>query len=124
MIRRPPRSTPTDTLLPSPTLVRSPLPTPHEQPALVEAVRAVAPEFHSLGKDAKARPARRTGDVVALEAGAQFVVTRLEGRATVERPRLVRRPGAELGRSEEHTAELQSLIRFSYAVLCLKNKNY
>src|SRR3546814_6575628 len=31
--------------------------------------------------------------------------------------------GAALGRSEEHTSELQSLMRISYAVFCLKNKN-
>src|SRR3546814_10321038 len=32
-------------------------------------------------------------------------------------------PGINLGRSEEHTSELQSLIRISYAVSCLKKKN-
>src|SRR3546814_2808846 len=33
------------------------------------------------------------------------------------------RPGEILGRSEEHTSELQSLMRISYAVFCLKKKN-
>src|SRR3546814_9771538 len=32
--------------------------------------------------------------------------------------------GAEYGRSEEHTSELQSLMRISYAVLCLKKKKH
>src|SRR3546814_4465197 len=35
---------------------------------------------------------------------------------------LLRRGGTILGRSEEHTSELQSLMRISYAVFCLKNK--
>src|SRR3546814_2941190 len=35
----------------------------------------------------------------------------------------VRRAGIEVGRSEEHTSELQSLMRISYAVFCLKKKN-
>src|SRR3546814_10607293 len=33
-------------------------------------------------------------------------------------------PGAQPFRSEEHTSELQSLMRISYAVFCLKKKNY
>src|SRR3546814_8628579 len=36
---------------------------------------------------------------------------------------LLDRRGAHLDRSEEHTSELQSLMRISYAVFCLKNKN-
>src|SRR3546814_2832065 len=35
----------------------------------------------------------------------------------------VYRPGAKIARSEEHTSELQSLMRISYAVFCLKKKN-
>src|SRR3546814_4547335 len=54
-------------------------------------------------------------------SGRMFERVRLTDRAlTVERhsPR-----GAPLGRSEEHTSELQSLMRISYAVFCLKKKN-
>src|SRR3546814_1507931 len=36
---------------------------------------------------------------------------------------LAKRDGAPVGRSEEHTSELQSLMRISYAVFCLKKKN-
>src|SRR3546814_10181468 len=48
-------------------------------------------------------------------------------RQRLDRPRLVRIVGAELDhliaiRSEEHTSELQSLMRISYAVFCLKKK--
>src|SRR3546814_3157607 len=77
MIRRPPRSTRTDTLFPYTTLFRS---------------------GHAAGA-ARHLPGRR--------------------RRLLD-PRLGRRRGA---RSEEHTSELQSLMRISYAVFCLKKKN-
>src|SRR3546814_4001362 len=73
MIRRPPRSTRTDTLFPYTTLFRS--------------------------RPPGTRPARRGSD----------------GRTAV------RRAGADR-RSEEHTSELQSLMRISYADFCLKKK--
>src|SRR3546814_4825352 len=60
--------------------------------------------------------------VVVLAAGSALVVTRWAGRA-VDRAHLTafeRDPF--LGRSEEHTSELQSLMRISYAVFCLKKK--
>src|SRR3546814_1922052 len=77
MIRRPPRSTRTDTLFPYTTLFRS---GPAECRSDLPALRLRAP----------ARPAPRCRD---------------------------------RGRSEEHTSELQSLMRISYAVFCLKKKN-
>src|SRR3546814_5135926 len=95
MIQRPPRSTRTDTLFPYTTLFRSP------QPAL--------------------RALRRLRAVAALRAGRPAGVQRraaLPARAR-DRPRPAR-PGR--ARSEEHTSELQSLMRISYAVLCLKKK--
>src|SRR3546814_1379214 len=45
-----------------------------------------------------------------------------EGRAACRRDRRHHRDGAK-ARSEEHTSELQSLMRISYAVFCLKKKN-
>src|SRR3546814_7986154 len=84
MIRRPPRSTRTDTLFPYTTLFRS---TPAEKLAIaVEDTPFRAVEMKSEGA----------------------------GRAR----RLIFR----LDRSEEHTSELQSLMRISYAVFCLKKK--
>src|SRR3546814_1209838 len=77
MIRRPPRSTRTDTLFPYTTLFRSHL---------------------------------------RLGQGGMTAIAVVEGRS--ERGR---RP-ARAGRSEEHTSELQSLMRSSYAVFCLKKK--
>src|SRR3546814_8317476 len=97
MIRRPPRSTRTDTLFPYTTLFRSigVLRSPLRQHNVRFLVRhqALSPQAH--------RPAH----------------VRADGRAPVVRAR--RRPA----RSEEHTSELQSLIRISYAVFCLKKKN-
>src|SRR3546814_9587483 len=100
MIRRPPRSTLTDTLFPYTTLFRS--------LDLVDSVVLLR------GKGSKER-------VVPVGSFARDAVT-----AYVEGGRrdLVNdgRGGAAL-RSEEHTSELQSLMRISYAVFCLKKKN-
>src|SRR3546814_15384079 len=92
MIRRPPRSTRTDTLFPYTTL------------------------FRSLGrieglKDAQAR-LRKFGGCVAIgfQSFAQVKQVYGEGAQTI------------VERSEEHTSELQSLMRISYAVFCLKKK--
>src|SRR3546814_5771095 len=101
MIRRPPRSTRTDTLFPYTTLFRS-LPgrvlllLPHEAEILLRRVRILGVvEHHGLGEQMQLgrladRPLRH-GDMVDV-------------------------------RSEEHTSELQSLMRISYAVFCLKKK--
>src|SRR3546814_6176046 len=94
MIRRPPRSTRTDTLVPDTTLFRS-----------------------------HARYIRETGDALALDdfvariaADEQFAARwgdlgPVYGKQWVD------------WRSEEHTSELQSLMRISYAVFCLKKKH-
>src|SRR3546814_1466231 len=88
MIRRPPRSTRTDTLFPYTTLFRS---------------RRAAEARPGGGLAARDRPAGRPAQ------GAAEAALRGERR------------GAE-ARSEEHTSELQSLMRISYAVFCLKKK--
>src|SRR3546814_4556676 len=84
MIRRPPRSTRTDTLFPYTTLFRS-IRTHRTRARDVEVVRA-------------ARTAVAASGLPALSADVEFP------------------------RSEEHTSELQSLMRISYAVFCLKKK--
>src|SRR3546814_6482321 len=93
MIRRPPRSTRTDTLFPYTTLFRS---------HLVGAAAAVA----------RSAPAimLRTGIAARATGFLGGTVGRLLGAEPRER-------------SEEHTSELQSLMRISYAVFCLKKKN-
>src|SRR3546814_7248646 len=95
MIRRPPRSTRTDTLFPYTTLFRS-----------LRRDDPPGPGRSRPEGDAGARRSGRTGKGNA-EAGRQGV------------PRI----GWLHRRSEEHTSELQSLMRISYAVFCLKKKN-
>src|SRR3546814_10812352 len=95
MIRQPPRSTRTDTLFPYTTLFRSP-----QSAGLVDA--------HSF-------PLRAAGRISHGDAEAEKLIAKEVAAA----PILIR---ARL-RSEEHTSELQSLMRISYAVFCLKKKN-
>src|SRR3546814_15842237 len=97
MIRRPPRSTRTDTLVPSTTLVRS---------------------RNRLHRNEAERGVLDRVVILDLGVGIAFGI-RQHGAIPVC---LVRQP-AEVGRSEEHTSELQSLMRISYAVFCLKKQN-
>src|SRR3546814_3479766 len=92
MIRRPPRSTRTDTLFPYTTLFRS---------ILHGARRGLPCRCRARWRAS----ARRAGPVRTARRAARRAVRR----------RLLRR-------SEEHTSELQSLMRISYAVFCLKKK--
>src|SRR3546814_5394288 len=110
MIRRPPRSTRTDTLFPYTTLFRPVEAGPRENPDLPARCRnqaAIAVIFDLV------HPAIARGH--GVDQGRQL--RRLEGRRAVRS-----RPGAPLRRSEEHTSELQSLMRTSYDVFCLKKK--
>src|SRR3546814_11385898 len=94
MIRRPPRSTRTDTLFPYTTLFRSGFDVP------TDLVTTSATPSDS--KIARIGPPA----MMPVPAGAERSVTR----------------PAPKWRSEEHTSELQSLMRISYAVFCLKKK--
>src|SRR3546814_2935243 len=98
MIRRPPRSTRTDTLFPYTTLFRS---AAQREAAFAQVVRG------GVGL-AAATPA-------TAPAAAVFFLGLGAGIAVVAVPVIS-------GRSEEHTSELQSLMRISYAVFCLKTK--
>src|SRR3546814_9302359 len=91
MIRRPPRSTRTDTLFPYTTLFRS---------------------VHQGG--GSGRQMSRREDAIS----ARFDVR----PAQIDRRRLDTNAVSDEIRSEEHTSELQSLMRNSYAVFCLKKK--
>src|SRR3546814_10900339 len=118
MIRRPPRSTRTDTLFPYTTLFRS---------------------------DQRLKCLRRSAEISGLilrsaQQSPPLDVERLKGQQPVEPLRRKRIVAAFImqhageqhhggntvhtaaGRSEEHTSELQSLMRISYAVFCLKKK--
>src|SRR3546814_9094513 len=94
MIRRPPRSTRTDTLFPYTTLFRS-----HNQRSHITI-------------DAE----------LASEMGIEELVAIAENSASCEVYGLLKRVDEKYVRSEEHTSELQSLMRISYAVFCLKKK--
>src|SRR3546814_1165245 len=98
MVRRPPRSTRTDTLFPYTTLFRSPGGTPflpQLTPSAEEIVRMLSQAAAGFLTYAQANGSRN----------AKAAAT-LSGK----------------WRSEEHTSELQSLMRISYAVFCLKKK--
>src|SRR3546814_1094212 len=118
MLRRPPRSTRTDTLFPDTTLFRA-------QRSAAAPPAAARPDRRN-DPSSKRRPdqwaimivtttatpgrgthpsVRRTGGTKASSAAATDAMTMATG-----------------GRSEEHTSELQSLMRNSYAVFCLKKK--
>src|SRR3546814_9197712 len=104
MIRRPPRSTRTDTLFPYTTLFRS----------------------HDVGQqcdDHTDRDHRQDHRIDQCEADTRLqLLTTLDviGESFED---VVELSGLFAGRSEEHTSELQSLMRISYAVFCLKKKN-
>src|SRR3546814_3926223 len=106
MIRPPPRSTRTDTLFPYTTLFRS------RNAARPNTLGGIADSF----KKASIRCNRLRSIIFSLTA-LNDRTTRPIGYFLFER----RFPTC-LGRSEEHTSELQSLMRISYAVFCLKNK--
>src|SRR3546814_2767501 len=92
MIRRPPRSTRTDTLFPYTTLFRSP-PSADQNLPMKDLFDKIRENRGPLGMHAK-------------ESHGYFTFPKLEG--DIDR---------------KHTSELQSLMRISYAVFCLKKKN-
>src|SRR3546814_3508604 len=94
MIRRPPRSTRTDTLFPYTTLFRS-----HD---------------HGGGRRSQPRSRLRFG-----KSGVQAGRLRAPPQSSARSNAFI---SAGRLRSEEHTSELQSLMRISYAVFCLKKK--
>src|SRR3546814_2017702 len=103
MIRRPPRSTRTDTLFPYTTLFRSPTKQPN---VTVRRHLRVTPLVACLDD----RPVRGNLDLIrAVDVRKQPPHARQAAQHRKQR-------------SEEHTSELQSLMRISYAVFCLKKK--
>src|SRR3546814_8840321 len=130
-IRRPPRSTRTDTLLPYTTLFRS----VGERLPLADRHRG---KLDAVGDVADGIDTRHRGLVVfvdldrtaAVEFDADPLETQPLGIGCATRCHQHRIGGDRLAivevdeqRSEEHTSELQSLMRTSYAVFCLKKKN-
>src|SRR3546814_5053138 len=103
MIRRPPRSTRTDTLFPYTTLFRSVGQLAHHAGGQVRGDREAQADVAG----------HRAARVEACGVEADQLAGEVDQRAA----------GVARIRSEEHTSELQSLMRISYAVFCLKKKN-
>src|SRR3546814_9997762 len=122
MLRRPPRYTRTDTLFPYTSLVRSQGAVRYERPVLTV----------QLSTARRLRPrALRCSDLsrmafASLCGGWSLVwircdVIRCSGLHVARLQRMARQIAGR-GRSEEHTSELQSLLRISYAVFCLQKQ--
>src|SRR3546814_1243484 len=107
MIRRPPRSTRTDTLFPYTTLFRSGGSSKPNLPAEFLFRRGAETPFVMVADQSVAE----VGFVKTLPVMSQSMML-----APLTKDQKV-------SRSEEHTSELQSLMRISYAVFCLKKKN-
>src|SRR3546814_2767246 len=116
MLRQPPRSTRTDTLVPYTTRFRA---------GRVAGIRGTAEDLgESRVADHATHPVRAQQQPLGLGERHHEEVRRTSGR-------VAEGPGDDValgmgrrlvGRSEEHTSELQSLMRISYAVFCLKKK--
>src|SRR3546814_5473916 len=112
MTRRPPKSTRTHTLFPYTTLVRS------NHGGVDRAAKKGTPIVaQAAGRVVSAQNEGNSGNVVRIDYGGGVVVSyaHMDGFDV--------KPGAVV-RSEEHTAELQSLMRTSYADVCWKKKRH
>src|SRR3546814_10862768 len=133
MRRRPPRSTRTHTLVPYTTLFRSPAPDrpPDHAPAPAPQgkrgwVSTLPCAPAKAGAQSHWRRVSHPGLLLSQEYGQA-----LRSRALLASPpaypafppRSAPRPLVPWRRSEEHTSELQSLMRISYAVFCLQKKH-
>src|SRR3546814_7090907 len=115
MIRRPPRSTRTDTLFPYTTLFRSKL---IDQREGAEAEQGdVLVDASHLGYRDRAQPEDRREVDEDIERQPEH-----RHHGADRRPEPLFQELRHGVRSEEHTSELQSLMRISYAVFCLKKK--
>src|SRR3546814_6361554 len=114
MRRRPPRSTRTDTHFPYSTLFRSELALAEAEVAREEVVREHLDLGVQLAHTTVVEAARGLDLVLGVDdrlLKLEEVLARLQLRIRLR------------NRSEEHTSELQSLMRISYAVFCLKKNN-
>src|SRR3546814_8807920 len=116
MIRRPPRSTRTDTLFPYTTLFRS---SHHFGARRQQRPHARLPRPR--------QPEHRIASTAPGGAGDHLNLS-VEGPASARTSAMIQNRITTVGslqpRSEEHTSELQSLMRISYAVFCLKKQTY
>src|SRR3546814_5360485 len=113
MLRRPPRSTRTDTLLPYTTLFRS---------APVRKVGRVCSARRCTCRPSTSHAKRSVRPATCIRSVPSCSSCWLERRRSTTRSCRCCFARSETSRSEEHTSELQSLMRISYAVFCLKKK--
>src|SRR3546814_3228716 len=113
MVRRPPRSTRSDTLFPYTTLFRS---SALEQQA--DELRQDGATAIFIGIDKQAAGILAIADAIKVTTAEAIAALRKEGIRVV----MLTGDNRTTARSEEHTSELQSLMRISYAVFCLKQK--
>src|SRR3546814_3107779 len=124
MLRRPPISTCSDTLYPYSTLLRSGQRNDRAAQLVVTPVQTIADRRcrrHSyqarLAADHRSATGRDPAPCCTHENHGETSVT-VASRFSLDAPHF----GNSASRSEEHTSELQSLMRNSYAVFCLKKK--
>src|SRR3546814_14701618 len=122
MIRRPPRSTRTDTLFPYTTLFRS---------GLIELYRKAKSDLQEGGANTlflalgMLKWKQSEDEARSYRAPLILVPVKLERRSARSQVKIMLHDDETVFnmRSEEHTSELQSLMRSSYAVCCLKKNN-
>src|SRR3546814_9646131 len=127
MLRRPPRPTRTDPLLPCTTPFRSEV-----KNGTLGTVERVSEQSMTVRTDDGRSVAFDMKDYRDLDHGYAATIHKAQGM-TIDCTHVLATPGMDrhgayvamsrhrAGRSEEHTSELQSLMRISYAVFCLKN---
>src|SRR3546814_8854479 len=125
MIRRPPRATRTDTLFPYTTLFRSERRRWRGFIAakwhIDEDEAMIAPPHHGSTMIAHHVQCNRHGGGQAIDHLPKTIANQQDIAVRIKQLRHTRGISR---RSEEHTSELQSLMRISYAVFCLKKQNY
>src|SRR3546814_9567575 len=109
MYRRPPRSTRTDTLFPYTTLFRSSPRRTHVRSRGQQVCHVVDEDLGQF--------------VIPLWLHTALAPSVVAAAPFAARDDLALAGDVDAARSEEHTSELQSLMRISYAVFCLKKKN-
>src|SRR3546814_1937429 len=127
MLRRPPRATRTDTLVPHPTLCRAPA-----AGAVAERPPGDTAQHAADGAARERRPRHRIGDVERArdQPGAERRAPPRWRHAAFTAASIAAMSiffiviiASKARRSEEHTSALQSLMRISYVVFCLKKKH-
>src|SRR3546814_3753536 len=111
MVRRPPRSTRTDTLFPCTTLFRSVIPSHSTALIASPAVEAIQQRVE-MGRKGKPKYGGRCASCGHWNTHPSSTFKRNRYGLSIPSP-------CYIPRSEEHTSELQSLMRISYAVFCL-----